>query len=230
MKTSITHKKPFNNSTGFTLVEVMIAMTILSLILVLLFSTIFTANRSWQITERKIAQNDELRIVSYFIQRQISQNIPLMWMDQDGQRLVFEGKHDELTFTSTLPAHRGGGGIHLITLKVNQTDDVHHLDLFYRHIDSDVSPFEKNPDVEEVTLLENINSIELAYFGQDKIDETPTWRDAWQNDEILPILISIKIYAVNNSQNWPEMKIPLRSNYIKGQTQFILRKTTDAPI
>ncbi|MCZ6804302.1 MAG: prepilin-type N-terminal cleavage/methylation domain-containing protein [Proteobacteria bacterium] len=226
MKSSISQ----NNSTGFTLIEVMIAMTILSLILVLLFSTIFTANRSWQTTERKIAQNDELRLVGHFIQRQLSQNIPLMWIDQDERKLIFEGKNDELRFTSTLPAHRGGGGIQLITLKVNQTDDVHHLDLYYRHVNPDVSPFEKNHDVEQVTLLENINSIEFSYFGQENFDEAPVWRDEWQNKEILPTLISIKIHTRNESQDWPEMKIPLHSNYIQGQPQFILRKTTNTSI
>lgn len=226
MKTSGTP----NKTMGFTLIEVIIAMTLLSLILVLLFSTIFTANKSWQSTERQIAQNDELRLVGHFIQRQIAQNVPLMWIDKNERRLIFEGKSDELSFTSTLPAHRGGGGIQLITLKVNETDDVNHLDLFYRHANPDTSPFERSDDIEQVTLLENIDDIELSYFGQEKIGEDPVWRDEWQNNELLPILISLKIHAVDSSQDWPEVKIPLHSNYIKGQPQFILRKTTNASI
>ena len=38
---------------GFTLIEVLLGMSLLSLILVLLFSTVFTANRSWASTERR---------------------------------------------------------------------------------------------------------------------------------------------------------------------------------
>ena len=226
MNASINSKKP----KGFTLIEVIIAMTLLSLILVLLFSTIFTANKSWQSTERKITQNNELRLVGHFIQRQLSQNIPLMWIDQKEQRLIFEGKNNELNFTSTLPAHRGGGGIQLITLKVNQTDDVHHLDLYYRHANPDISPFETTDDVEQVILIENINGIELSYFGQEKIDEDPVWRDKWQNNEFLPMLVSLKIRTVDENLDWPEMKIPLHSNFIKGQPQFMLRKSKNSPI
>jgi general secretion pathway protein J len=226
MTTTYLHQK----NSGFTLIEVIIAMTILSLILVLLFSTLYTANRSWQTTERKITHNDELRLVGYFIQRQLSQTIPLMWIDKEEQRLIFEGKDNELRFTSTLPAHRGGGGIQLITLKVNQTEDVRHLDLYYRQADPDVSPFEGNNESEQVTLLENISHIELSYFGRDKLEDKPTWRKEWQNDELLPGLISLKIYASDKNQNWPEIKIPLHSNYIRGQPQFILRKTANAPI
>lgn len=214
-------KKPM----GFTLIEVIIAMTLLSLILVLLFSTIFTANKSWQSTERKITQNDELRLVGHFIQRHISQNIPLLWVDQKEQKLIFEGKTNELRFTSTLPAHRGGGGIQLITLKVTETDDVRHLDLTYRHADPDSSPFERDEEAEHVILLENINSIEFSYYGREKIDQDPVWRDEWQNNAILPMLISLKIHAVDENLDWPEMKIPVHASHVRGQAQFILRRT-----
>ncbi|MBL1140415.1 MAG: prepilin-type N-terminal cleavage/methylation domain-containing protein [Proteobacteria bacterium] len=218
MRLNITHK----NDSGFTLIEVIIAMTILSLILVLLFSTLFTANRSWQSTERKISQNDELRLVGYFIQRQLSQNVPLMWVSKEERRLIFEGKSNELRFTSSLPAHRGGGGIQIITLKVNQTDNASHLDLHYRNANTDSSPFKDHETDEKTTLLENIDAIELSYFGSDKIDEDPVWRDEWQNDELLPIMISLKVYISDKSQHWPEIKIPLHSNFIKGQPQYVL--------
>lgn len=226
MKTNNIHKK----NSGFTLIEVIIAMTILSLILVLLFSTLYTANRSWQTTEKKITQNDELRLVGHFIQRQLSQTVPLMWVDKKERHLIFEGKHDELRFTSSLPAHRGGGGIQIMTLKINQLDDTYHLILNYRNASPDTSPFEESGDDEQVTLLENINNIEFSYYGSDKFDEEPIWRDEWQNNELLPVLIRIKIHAANGNPDWPEIKIPLHANYIKGQPQFILRKALNASI
>ncbi len=151
MKTRIDLKK----NTGFTLIEIIIAMTLLSLILVLLFSTIFTANKSWQSTERKISHNDETRIVAQFIQRQITQMTPLLWFDNNKRKLLFSGTNNEISFTITLPAHRGGGGVQLVTLKINNTDDKNHLDLYYRHASGDVFPFE-NDNFEQVTLLEDI--------------------------------------------------------------------------
>ncbi len=220
MKASHHNKK----NSGFTLIEVIIAMTILSLILVLLFSTLYTANRNWQSTERKITQNDELRSVEHFIQRQLSQTIPLMWVSKTERRLVFEGKSDELRFTSSLPAHRGGGGIQIITLKVIQTDNINHLDLYYRNANADSSPFEENKDDEQITLLENISNIELSYFGSDKINDEPVWRDVWDNKQQLPYLISLKVHAVDKSHDWPEIKVPVHVNYINGQPQFVLRE------
>lgn len=212
---------------GFTLIEVIIAMTILSLILVLLFSTLFTANRSWQSTERKVSQNNELRLVSHFLQRQISQSIPLMWIDKSEQRLIFEGRKKQLRFASTLPAHRGGGGIQIITLKLEKTKNYHQLNLYYQYGDTDSSPFEDNNNIENVTLLEDISNFELSYYGADKVDDTPTWRDEWNNERILPLIVSLKIFEIDEINNWPEIKVPLHSTYINGQPQFVLRRASD---
>jgi len=225
MKTIIDLKK----HTGFTLIEVIIAMTLLSLILVLLFSTIFTANKSWQSTERKIAHNDETRIVAQFIQRQVTQMTPLLWFDNKKRKLIFSGKNNEISFTTTLPAHRGGGGVQLVTLKINNTDDMNHLDLYYSHASGDVFPIE-NDNFEQVTLLEDIEDIEFAYFGREKADQTPQWQDEWQNDQFLPLLISIKIQGTEKNQDWPELKIPFHSHFVGGQPQFVLRKTSQSPI
>jgi len=210
---------------GFTLVEVLVAMTILSLVLVLLFNTLFATNKSWQVTERKIAQNDELRLVSDFLRRQISQTTPLVGFKQKKQHLIFEGKVDELRFTSALPAHRGGGGIQIITIKINEDNERKQLNLSYENANPDNSPFEENDDIETINLLENINDIEITYFGSDKINEDPTWRDEWNNNELLPLLVNLKIYTLNEEQNWPDLKIPLYSSYIKGRPEFILNAT-----
>ncbi len=216
-------------ASGFTLIEVIIAMTLLSLILVLLFSTIFTANKSWQSTERKIALNDETRIVAQFIQRQLTQMTPLLWSDNKKQKLLFSGKNNEISFTTTLPAHRGGGGVQLVSLKINNTDDMNHLDFYYRHAGGDVYPFD-NENFEQVTLLEDIKDIEIAYFGREKADQSPQWQDEWQNDQFLPLLISIKILGTDENQDWPELKIPLHSHFVRGQAQFVLSKTSQSPI
>lgn len=213
------------NQKGFTLVEILVAMTILSLILILLFNTLFTTNRSWQATERIISKNDELRLVGDFLRRQLSQTTPLVGLKQRKQQLIFEGKTNELRFTSVLPSHRGGGGVQIITLKMNNEDEKNQLNLFYEYANPDYSPFDEKENIQSVNLLENISDIELTYFGADKINEEPTWRDEWENKDHLPLLINLKVRAFDEVQNWPELKIPLYSSYIKGRPEFILYTT-----
>ena len=67
--------------TGFTLVEILIAMTLFSFTLVLIFSALYSTSRTWQISNRQIDTNDEQRLELAFILKQISKAIPLHLID-----------------------------------------------------------------------------------------------------------------------------------------------------
>jgi general secretion pathway protein J len=65
---------------GFTLIEVLIAMTLLSIMVVLLFSSLRTCAQSWEQGENKITEVNEVAVVHNFFQRHLSSAIPL-WND-----------------------------------------------------------------------------------------------------------------------------------------------------
>jgi len=80
-------KRRFSNATpgsryamGFTLIEVLIAMTLLSIMVVLLFSSLRTCAQSWEQGEKKITEVNEVAVVHNFFQRHLSSAIPL-WND-----------------------------------------------------------------------------------------------------------------------------------------------------
>lgn len=212
---------------GFTLIEVLLAISLLSLILVLLFSAIFTANRSWASTERRIAQNDELRLVAEFIQRQLAQQSPLFWADQDETDLLFIGKQDELHFISGLPAHRGGGGAQALTLKVSRDGGKRQLALYFQAVSADSRPFGDNPAAERAPLLDKTERIELAYYGREEIQGKSSWRDEWQHAELLPELIGLTVYPAGG-RAWPQMIIPLHADPAKGQPYNVLNSAGPA--
>jgi len=172
-----------------------------------------------------LRKNDEVRLVSQFIRKQISQTVPLLWIDKDKRKLLFEGKREELFFTSTLPSHRGGGGIHSLTLKVIQTDDKSQLGMTYSLLTPDTIPFTDRSDDDEqfVILASAIDSIELSYYGREKKDEEPRWFELWENDDSLPQLVRIKINALDENNNWPVMEIPIKAIYVKGRPEFMIR-------
>jgi len=65
---------------GFTLIEVLIAMTLLSIMVVLLFSSLRICAQSWEQGENKITEVNEVAVVYNFFQRHLSSAIPL-WND-----------------------------------------------------------------------------------------------------------------------------------------------------
>ena len=56
---------------GFTLIEILVSLTLLGIIFLLLFSCLYTSNKSWIAGEKKISRNDEVRLVSHFLRRHI---------------------------------------------------------------------------------------------------------------------------------------------------------------
>jgi len=217
---------------GFTLVEIMIALTLLSMLLLLLFGSLHTASRSWQSGTRKTEQNDELRVIAGFIRRQIAQSIPLEWANREEVRMVFQGEHNELTFTSTLPAYRGGGGLYIMTLKVVDSGSSKQLDLSYRRADPAISPFAADAPVNQTSVLlaDNIDAIEFAYYGRAGPEDTPKWYDEWPQEGMLPRLVRLKIHSSDPGQNWPVLDIAIQSMSITEHPQVILQDQHDSPV
>ncbi|HEY8094978.1 MAG TPA: prepilin-type N-terminal cleavage/methylation domain-containing protein [Methylobacter sp.] len=65
---------------GFTLIEVLIAMTLLSMMVTLLFASLRICAQSWEQGESKITDVNEVAVVNNLFQRHLSSAIPL-WND-----------------------------------------------------------------------------------------------------------------------------------------------------
>lgn len=191
-----------HQTTGFTLLEVMLAMTLLSLMVVLLFTSLKIGAESWQKGEHKIAEVNEKAVVYQFFKRHLPTIKPLWddFSDQDSRIFSFQGKKDSLQFVSAFPASANRKGLQLfkITYDRSETGTLKvSLNPFYPSSD------DQQWQTENVTLLENVENFKLQYFDKQEID-SGDWLDNWQDNEYLPSLIKIKITLADHS-NWPEM-------------------------
>jgi general secretion pathway protein J len=213
---------------GFTLIEILISMVLLSMTLLLLFSSLYTANKYWQLGEKTIEKNEETRLVGHFIRRLIIQAVPILWVENGEKKLLFQGKQDELRFVSTLPAHRGGGGLHTLMLKVVTTDSTKQLGLTHSLLDPDIEPFSEIMNEDEFVVIANdIDTINLSYFGKTKNDEEARWFEEWDNELYMPQLVRLHIHTKNHSMNgtndWPFIDIPIRAGFVRGQPEFMIQ-------
>ncbi len=192
---------------GFTLIEVMLAMTLLSIMVVLLFSSLRIGAESWNKGESKIAQVNQKAVVYQFFKRHLP-SIPLLWDDfSEGQRqFTFQGERNKLQFVSTFPASSGRKGLQRFEIVFDKSEQgiiKIMLKPFFPTIDGE------DWQVEEVILLENVENFELAYFGKESNDSDEIWHDSWQEKQNLPALLKIKI-ALADQSYWPEMVFALK--------------------
>jgi len=195
---------------GFTLIEVLIAMTLLSIMVVLLFASLRICAQSWEQGENKITEVNEVAVVYSFFQRHLVPAIPL-WDDftkKDERTFSFQGKKQSLQFVSSFPASAGRSGMQLFSIEKQQEDDAQVIKVT-------LTPFFPATEGEEwhredVVLLKHVRDFSLSYYGvaADGGGEN-SWQDEWLEKESQPLLVKISI-DTDNGVFWPEMIIALK--------------------
>ncbi|MGY6276868.1 prepilin-type N-terminal cleavage/methylation domain-containing protein [Methylomonas sp. MgM2] len=203
---------------GFTLIEVMIAMTLLSVMVVLLFSSLKTAAESWNAGERKVAEVNNKAVVYQFFKRHLTTIRPLPMLNNEQNFLAenqqaFQGLPQSLIFVAALPAASARKGLQVFNIALDPAD---HSVLMvtltpYRQIEGDTEFEPVKPEV----LLENVADLRFAYFGKTEDIDVLQWRDEWRVADRLPSLIKVSIQLADGSY-WPEMVFALKINQALG--------------
>ena len=97
---------------GFTLVELLLATVLLALLVAGAWSGIRTATRAASSGEELIERTNRVRVAQEFLRRELTQSLALAYEEEvgTGQRLMFGGERDELTFVAPMPGYLGRGG------------------------------------------------------------------------------------------------------------------------
>jgi general secretion pathway protein J len=93
---------------GFTLVELLIALALTSVLLTLVFNGLRLGSRTADAIEARTRGAQDLHLAALFVRRQLEQ----------AQPVAFEGEPQAMRFVAPLPAHFGAGGLHWFSLRV----------------------------------------------------------------------------------------------------------------
>ncbi len=198
---------------GFTLIEVLIGMSLLSIMMLLLFASLRTCVQSWNAGEKKIAQVSQATIVQNFLRYKLQIALPLAvdFLAEEDRQFSFQGGSDSLQFVAPMPASAGRLGLQLFNLSLQSEDKGTGQQLLV-----DIKPFFPQNDMtqwegEQVVILKHIQTLQIAYFGagQDDLNKEPKWQKQWQDRQNLPELVSIDI-ALTTGVVWPQLIVPLR--------------------
>ncbi len=190
---------------GFTLVELIIALTLLALLSAVLFGSLNLASRSWDAGEAKAEATAEMRLAGQFLRSQLETQHPLRMRKIQEFPLVFGGERDTLTYAASLPERVQGGGLWLYRLAVRQRGEKSQLVLerMIPDVAATQMPVFSNPDVS--VLADDVGEVRLQYFGRDPGSAAtvdPTWRDRWEDRQTLPLTLRIDV-APKKGPAWP---------------------------
>ncbi len=192
---------------GFTLVELLVALTLLGLIAGVLFGSLRLAGRSWEGGEGKVAQVAEMRLTQQFLRNQITAALPRRMLKAVEFPLLFAGTATELRYVAPLPERVVDGGTQFFRLALVQNGDNGQLVLERMRPDPDIVQVPEFVDADRTVLADHIADLRFQYFGRDPDaadTDTPTWRDRWDDAQRLPILIRIDVRPAKGPA-WPSL-------------------------
>ncbi len=191
---------------GFTLVEVLVALALFSLLAVLLFDNLKFGVQAWrsgsaraESFQRELAAQDVLR-------RLIGNLYPMMLGEGAAQRRIdIDGQAESLEFLSDAPAVSGGAGRFRFKLFADRRRDGVDLVLQSR------PELAVKQDTERTLLVSDIDRIELSYAARATGDANAAWTTSWKDQSEAPGLIRLRVLMrPGDAHHWPELVIAPR--------------------
>jgi general secretion pathway protein J len=187
---------------GFTLLELLVAMTLLGLLSVVLYGALTFGVRTWERSETLTAATNGVRQVQSLLATELSRAYPeLIASDPDHQRIAFDGRPHELTYLARDPFHPGA--LDRIDVGLSQAHGT-----LLRRASLELSAGDRGATT---ALLRGVSTFDVSYFGPARKDSPPEWQAAWQNRMTLPVLIRIHAtFSQKGMPPWPDLIVAPR--------------------
>lgn len=199
-------------SAGFTLVELLLAITLMSMLLGLSYTGLRAATRSAERGEKILVAGGEIRAAHQFMRRQLNQMLPLPFAlenSNDEVRVVFAGDARHIQYVAPMPGYLGAGGPQVQLLEL-VSDDGGGILQFSNAL---LQGFEQSRlfDRPPVTLLTGVESAGFEFLGRGKDGELAGWVSSWDQQDTLPVAVRLNLEFREESRlQWPELVAAVR--------------------
>jgi general secretion pathway protein J len=196
---------------GFTLVELLLALTLMSMLLALAYGGLRAATRATDRGQNILEDSSRIRMAHQFVHRQLNQVLPLAFEENedDAERTVFLGTADRIRFVAPMPGYLGFGGPQVQELAIVRGED--HLELVLSH--ALLQGFEEGLLYERppILLLEDIESASFSFLGLDEEGELSGWSPTWETPGVLPESIALDVEFIDDVYiRWPLLTASVR--------------------
>ena len=203
----------FTGSTprGFSLVELLLAMTLLSMLLALAYGGLRASTQATEKGQDILDDSNRIRMAHQFVRRQLTQLLPLAFEEDDSSqvRSVFRGESRRIRYVAQMPGYLGFGGPQVQELEFVQGEE--HMELVLSH--TLLQGFDESflYEREPVLLLDKVVSAEFQFLGRDENGEIGDWANHWDDEANLPAAVALEVEFIEEVYiDWPLLTTSVR--------------------
>lgn len=199
---------------GFTLLEVMIALTLLSMIMVATIAAMRTLGNTKTSVAQVTDRVDEIRVLSEFLRNTIGAAMPVVRVGSSAEDFVdggaygtyFAGDATHVMWVSPLVAGADMGGALVMQLALVEDQ----LELKWHPYQSDVQAVNWD-ELESRVLLQSVDEFQVGYLAAYGTE----WLDLWAGSQRNPVAVRITIQS--KERYWPELVIRLNGGELNAK-------------
>jgi general secretion pathway protein J len=196
---------------GFTLVELLVAVTLLALLTTLVFGAIRYAARAWAETDHRAVATADLAAVQDVFRHSITGAYPAFAStDRTDHQIAFDGGGEWLALVAPLPMAIASGVEARQRFFVEGEGGSWALVLGWRFdlpSSDEATPLQEN----RVRLLDHVRALRLAYYGVADSTQAPRWWGRWSGYSRLPDLVRVHIERADPAlPGWPDILVEPR--------------------
>ena len=199
----------FSQNNGFTLIEVLLALGLTTLLLGLLSTSVFIVAADWNRSSNALDENLEKSLAVLQLDRSLHGAFPHSYTDEDtlSRQIYFTGEDDYLSWVSTVSPQRLPG------LTAWELFEVSGKGVYVRltpaYSDNPLSRLEQS---EPMLILPNYSLI-FRYLYDD-LEQNKIWTDSWEAQDFssLPIAVYVRLSPFSALDEEFEIVARIRNN------------------
>jgi general secretion pathway protein J len=185
-------QKKTSRSPGFTLLELIISVTLVAIIVLIVAGAVSLGYRSFSSGEKKLNVIERLRSSLTIIDAQVQSGVPLTLEDGGVKQYYFAGEQDTLKFSTNYSIWGGLRGYVIVHYRV-EADERGKKILYAAEYKVGME------NQREIKLLEDFDEITFEYFKEDATEEVGEWVGKWIDEEMMPSRIRLNLVKRNNA-------------------------------
>lgn len=196
------NRRLFARQGGFTLLEMIVVVTVLGFLIIGLTQGVRTGLTLWEAQSRRVGETAELDAAARILRALLSGIAPSPSVGPTGGAggLELKGSAASLAFVGDLPTGLGTTQRADITLELSRG----RLVLRWTPHRHELSTAAASPPT-ETELVGNVERLDLAYWGTSSSGQETGWQAQWDGPAI-PELIRVRlVFSANDRRRFPDL-------------------------